>query len=185
MSRWYAAYPYVGPKRPDTVAEQVTALVRNNDLGQVLPLVRFERGAKGQFYVFLAVESETPGELPPQLSELREHPILQRLLPGDGGARFASFDLDKIKTMVGGEISVQDYARRLSRPLLEPPVFADPFPPDDGANDAAADALLAQNQRYDRLLVWLSAAGSGSLTVALRACQALVQDQATCSGITR
>ncbi len=134
-------------------------------------------GARGQFYLFLAIESELPGELPSALMPLREHPIFQNLLRSDDGSHFASFDLDTIKRMVGPDISVQDYARRLAKPLLEPPVFADPFPPDDAADEAAADELLARSQRYDRLLLWLSAAGCGSLTVAARACQALGLDR--------
>ena len=177
MPRWYAAAPYKSTKGRDTLVAEIAQLVRNYDLGQVLPLIRFERGAKSEFYLFLAIESETPGELPPALKPLSKHPIFQNLVRSADNSRFASFDLDTIKRMAGPDISVQDYARRLTKPMLEPPIVADPFPPDDGADEVAADELLALSQRHDRLLLWLSAAGSGSLTVAARACRALGLDR--------
>lgn len=175
MPRWYAACPRVG--RPDTVAQQVATMVRQHDLGRVLPLLRFERRARGQFYLFLGIESESPGRLPPELEVLHQYPILRGLLRRGGDDDVLPFTLDEIQKMVSGEVSVQDYARRLARVILTPPVFAEPFPPDDpAADEAAMDERLLRSTQYDRLLAWLSAAGNGSLTVAQRACQALGLD---------
>lgn len=177
MARWYAARCCTRPTRPETVVQRVTQLVQTHDLGRVLPLIRFERQPRGQYYVFLGIESATPGELPPELQALREHSLIRELMPRPDGTGIQSFSLDEIQKMVSGEISVQDYARRLPRYVLEPPLFAEPFPPGEIADEAAVDALLARSQRYDRLLVWLSAKGDGPLRAALRACQALGLDR--------
>jgi hypothetical protein len=175
MPRWYAALRRKGSVQ--NLVDQVTQLVRTYDLGRVLPLIRFERRPVGEYYVFLGIESDTPGKLPPELQALREHPLIRALMPKPDGAGVQPFSLDQIRTMVSGEISVQEYARRLHRSILEPPLFADPFPPGGVADEAAIDDLLARSQRHDRLLAWLSAAGAGPLHAALRACQALGLDR--------
>lgn len=177
MVRWYAANRLVG-RRPDSIVAEISTVVRQNDLGRVLPLIRIERKARGQFYLFLAIESDARGQLPDQLQRLHEYPIIKNLLRQSDGSAVQDFKLDQIQGMVTGEISVQDYARRLTRAILTAPTFAEPFPPDDpdAGLDAAEDDLLARSRQYDRLLIWLSAAGSGSLAVAQQACRALGLD---------
>jgi hypothetical protein len=75
--------------------------------------------------------------------------------------------------MVSGEIEVKEYARRLRVFLPDPPVLADPFPPGEEPDEAAVGELLERSQKFDRLLLWLSAAGSGSRATFFSACQSL------------
>jgi len=170
MPRWYAACPCFG--LPETVTQQVAALVQQNELRGVVPLIRLEKRPRGRFFVFLAIQSEKPGDLPPELHPLREHPLLKELMrSGDG--RIEAFTLDEIRGMVSGEIEMKEYARRLSISLPDPPVQAEPFPPGEEQDETAERAMLERGQHFDRLLLWLSAAGSGTRGTFFSACQSL------------
>lgn len=172
MPRWYAARLCSG--KPETITQQVSALVRGHHLGRVVPLVRFEkRPRKGGFYTFLALESETPGVLPAELQPLREHPIIRSLMHDDASGKVQVFSLDDIGKMVTGEVLVEDYTRRLSFALPDAPSFVDPFPAGEADDGPAVDDLLVRTQHYDRLIEWMSAVGNGSLTLFQRACQAI------------
>lgn len=171
MPRWYGALQRAG--KPETVVQQVAALVRQHDLRTALPLLRVEKRARGQFWVFLAFDSDAPGKLPTQLGPLREHPLIRDLLPGPDGAAPQPFTLEDIRSMVTGEVSVQDYARRLRVVGTDASSFSDPFPGGDDTGGDGADDLVEQSQRFDRLLLWLSAAGAGSRGMFYGACLAL------------
>ncbi|MHB8578082.1 MAG: hypothetical protein ACYDCQ_22455, partial [Dehalococcoidia bacterium] len=121
-----------------------------------------------------AIESDDIGTLPPQLTPLLAHPLMQGFIPRTDGRGPQPFKLDEIRTMVTGEVSVQDYARRL-RVLRSEPSFADadPFPAGDAISAEAAGAVIDRSQRFDHLLAWLSASGVGTRATFGSACHAL------------
>src|SRR5262249_40349057 len=105
MPRWYAARRCGG--RRGGAAQPMAALVQQNDLGAVVPLIRLEKRAHGQFFMFLALDSDRPGELPSELQPLRDHSIFKELLHSADG-RIEAFTLDEIRGMVSGEIEVKE-----------------------------------------------------------------------------
>jgi len=168
MPRWYKAYRCVG--KPDAIVQDVGRLVERNDLGQYLPVMRLERKARGEFYLFLGIESDVEGNLPDKLQEISA--ILDlRGTPGEG-----YYTIDQIKTMVTSELRVEDYARRIKY------LHAVALPPDDpfAAIDLEQHELssmptsqLLQSSRYTELLLWLSATGNGSWESFRNACRTL------------
>jgi len=170
VPRWYAARSCIG--RPDSVVQQVASLVQRHDLGAVIPLIRLEKRSRGSFYAFLAIQSDEPGALPAQLHPLEQHPLFRNLMRTAEG-HVQAFTLDEIKNMVYGEIEMKEYARRLRLSLPELPVLGDAFPAGEEPHQAAEDALLTRSQLYDRLLLWLSATGSGSRATHFAACRSL------------
>jgi hypothetical protein len=174
MPRWYAGRECWGSQ--ETIVAQVSALMRNHNLGGVVPLMRFEKRGRqrgGRFHMFLAIESDTPGELPPALEPWREYSLFRELIRDPSGTLHV-FSAEEIKSMTfGAEIGVEEYARRLRVRLAEPPEWADPFPADDKVPDAALDVMLDRSQRFDRLLTWITVTGGGGRAALLAACRAL------------
>ena len=58
MERKYFHARAVGS--PEAVLQKITTSVREAGLASEIPLVKLERRARGEFYVFLGVESEAP-----------------------------------------------------------------------------------------------------------------------------
>lgn len=171
MPRWYAARKCKGT--PDSEAKQVAKLVEQNNLGRALPLIRIEKRPRKGFYMFLAIESETPGELPPELLRIQEHPVFKELMREDG--RIHPFRLEEAERWMSGEIDVQNYARRLTVHIPDPPAPVDPFAEPEHSGDE--DGCLAErSQCWDRLLLWSSATGRGGLSAFRSATHALGLD---------
>ena len=168
MLRWYLGFQAVGNAKD--IIERIRAIVRRYHLGRFIPVVRVEKRPRGQFLVFVGIESPAKGEIPPELEPLFQlhnltHP--QEYI----------FTLDQIRRMVSGPMEVQDYAPTI--PYLEPPPLdPDPFGPpseDEGAAEPESelDAIMDRSQRYERLWLWLSAVGSGNWAAFQKACKAL------------
>jgi hypothetical protein len=168
--RWYRGYEKVG--NSSQLVHQIGTVVRNWDLGRYIPVVRIEKKATGRFYFFVAIESTAHGVIPAEVERFCSLPFLGRPLP-------KPFRLDEIRTMVSGELDVQDYARRLPYRVPELYAFADPFGAAADPNEDGADSghVLEDSQAYDRLLMWLSAVGQGSWGTFQGACRALGLDR--------
>lgn len=174
VQRWYAGLYCEG--RPDTLVETMAALVRKYDLARFIPVVRCERrqqggrSRSGQFYMFLGIESPVPGQLPTEVSQVLENSPFR-------GRCIGLFSLDQIKSMVGQEMSVHDYARHI-------PYWRRPWPDDDPFGEDAAirasltDNEIEQTERFDAFLRWLSATASGTWTAFQSAYKTLGVDTA-------
>lgn len=145
--RWYRAYRTYG--RPGDVVESLASYIRHRRISDTVCAVRVERRARGEFYFFLAFDTEYFGLLPQEVeSHLEECPHLQFGIAG-------SYTLDEIKSMVSGEVQVKALGqcinyRRLTREHAE-----DPFrQPEDGAE--------TPSDRGEQLLWYLSSMGEGS-----------------------
>lgn len=159
MPRWYKGFRCGGIK-PQVLVDQLAMWVQRYDLGHIVPVVRVEkRAGRGGYYLFLAIESPTIGDLP----EVVQSSLLQFHLLGHPLDQ--PFTFDEIRQMVGAEHSVHDYVRLI--PYVRPytPPLSDPFE-EAGAETiekaVASDEIEVRTQRHDRLLNWLSAAGQGS-----------------------
>jgi hypothetical protein len=174
MVRWYKGFRCSGVS-PEAVFNDVQSLVRRYKLQGELSAVRWEKlVGRGNFYFFVAIESEKRGDLPHVISSTLL--LLRRLknpLPNPEG-----FVLEDIRNMVEREreIVVRDFAPRIDyNPPRRVPDF-DPFAivePLATSDYALADDIVRTTQAYDQLLLWLSAAGSGTRRVFVNACDVL------------
>ncbi len=162
MERRYFYARAVG--NPQYVLNDIVSAVENEELASQIPLVKLERKAGREFYVFLAVDVEEGDGIPGDLGRILQY-------------RGVSFDEANplrpadIKSMVQRQdIEIHGFnALKYRRNRIEDP--GDPFESSDAWNPR--DALPENSAYYDRLLHWLSAYGEGSWEVFLKACQTL------------
>ncbi len=167
--RWYAGFLCFG--KATTVVENVTRAVHNLNLAAVIPVLRVQKNpSKDGFYLFLGVESDIAGTLPRDTENLLQLKCLQTRING-------SFNLDEIRKLAGAEMDVHDYSRIPYVALQQNPL-EDPFVPVSMSDvlDSDQARTVEQSQRYDRLLLWLSAVGSGSWASFQAACHTLGLD---------
>jgi hypothetical protein len=159
--RWYLAFRRVGfaPR----LIQDVSWQVENGNLGAHVPVLRVEKKARGEFYVFLGIESPKAGEIP-----LQAMPVVDYLgRPNDG-----AFTPQDIRGMTTGDVDFIEYSRRLRYQPARPIWDDDPFDPMDDDTEVEEDAVQ-RSQRYDKLLFWISAVGSGTWPQFRAACEAL------------
>ncbi|CAM9963061.1 unnamed protein product, partial [Phaeothamnion confervicola] len=145
---WYRAYSCLG-NSASVVAQIATAIERLN-LSRFVRSLRVEKRAKGNFYLFLEFDSKVRGQLPPDVEgSLKAVPCLKQPQPG-------FFEFEQISKMVGADLEVHEYARRLNFWKIADPPADDPF-------DAPGEELACYDSaQIDQLLLWLSAHGNVS-----------------------
>ncbi len=155
MSVWYAGF--LCNRHRDELISTLSRAIARNDLGDIVPVMQVERRAGRQFYLFLGINTEIPGVWPSAADALTR----PGLLPNN---RLGPFTQDQIRGMCSGDIDVHRYASALRywRAPAEP--YDDPFAGDEPIEEAETrqEQIMSATQRYDQLLLWLSAAGSGS-----------------------
>lgn len=158
MPRWYKGFRCGGIK-PQTLIDRLTKYIQQYDVGHLVPVVRVEkRAGRGDYYIFLAIESPVIGQIPDPVQPMLRQPNLL------GQALDQPFTFAEIRQMVGAEHSVYDYVRLIPYIRPAPLPASDPFEERDIATEKAVtgDEIVARTQQYDRLLAWLSATGNGS-----------------------
>ncbi|MDW8212769.1 MAG: hypothetical protein RMJ55_04380 [Roseiflexaceae bacterium] len=158
MPRWYKGFRCGGIK-PQNLVDRIAKYVQQYDIGHLVPVVRVEkRAGRGDYYVFLAIESPVIGQIPEPVQPMLRQPNLL------GQALDQPFTFADIRRMVGAEHSVHDYVRLIPYIRPAPLSASDPFEEGDTAAEEAvtSDEIAARTRQYDRLLAWLSATGSGS-----------------------
>jgi hypothetical protein len=172
VQRWYKGYKYTG--NPKELVEQISKKVQEYNLSPYVPILRLERGAKSRkpFYFFLAIESKDLGEIPSEVSDsnLLKLPVLK--IPAAPGS--PSFTYEQIKSMVGVAHDIHDYTNPIPYQTLQKFTNDNPF-------DSIASPPIHKpssdvdefSQRYEQLLYWLSALGSGTWESFKKACDAL------------
>ncbi len=161
MERKYFYARAVGS--PQDVLRKITTTVVNAELAARIPLVKLEKNARGQFYVFLGVDDESP-RIPGGLGR-----ILQRL-----GIRFdEEYPLKpgQIKGMVQRQdIRIHGF-NSLQYRRLEYADPGDPFEQSDAWQPQEASPEVCA--RSERLLHWVSARGEGTWEAFAQACAIL------------
>lgn len=169
MPRWYAGFRCVG--KPVLLLEQIGKVVQREGLARFIPNVRVEKGARKQFYLFIAIEGAEVGEAPSAIDGVFRLPFLSQRLP-------EPLTLDQIRSMTSAGIDVVDFGGRI--PYWIPPQVPDEDPFDVSARSVTIatdeEAALRRTRQYDRLVVWLSATAAGSWGVFRKACQDLGLD---------
>ncbi len=171
--RWYLGFRSFG--LPSSVANKVNMMVSRYNLSDIVPSVRFERGVhrRSEFYIFLAIESDTPGVIP----EVAENTLLSQSFLGERVSN--PFTLEELKSSVGAEHDVQSYTRYLEFRPPPPPRVIDPFDLNPTHGMAVAELAEINDQQgiMNKLLLWLSARGNGTWQDFISACQQLRLDE--------
>ncbi len=162
MERKYFYARTVGT--PESTLQMITTTVVGAKLASQIPLVKLERRAKGEFYVFLGVESDENTGIPGGLGKTLQ----------DMGLRFdesSPLPPDEIKSMVQrqdieihGFNSLQ-YRQREYEDPGDPFDQSDAWQPQEVSPESCA--------RAERLLHWLSARGEGTWEGFKQACDVL------------
>lgn len=164
MPRWYAAFSCRG--RAQVVLEHISRKIRQDNLGQFVPRVCFEKRPHGQFYFCLAIDSLVLGEPPAEISGLLRLPYFSNpVRPAGRSSGYEVLTREQIKQFMGAEFNVEDYTRRIRYQALLPPPVEDPFgalPPEAAPDNGDAATIADRTSAHTRLLVWMSATGSGS-----------------------
>ena len=159
MARVYVATSTVG--RPVQVFDRLRAQIEMRSLQLRMPIIKFERHARRQFYVFVAVDSvETLARVPQDVEEVFRA----------AGLRGPLFHVppDQVAGFAGSDLQVHDLSR-LQRARARAVAAVDsPLAPIGWYTEESA-----AEDTYDRLLLWMSSVGKGSWPSFVQACDAL------------
>jgi hypothetical protein len=174
VKRWYQGYKC--KKNPIELVEKISQTVQEQDLSDFIRLLRLEKGAepRKEYCFFLGIESEQAGHIPQKIidSHLLNLPYFQfSVVPGS-----PSFSYEEIKPMVGVAHQVEDYTNPIPYQIAEQIQNDDPFDVST-FTEVSTLGLELSSKRYQQLLYWLSAVGSGTWELFKRACQTLELDK--------
>jgi hypothetical protein len=169
MERWYAGYEC--KRNPQEVIRYISQKVQEHNLSSLVPLLRVEKKAKGgkKYFFFIAFQSDCFGQLPEAVINAKLLDPSQPYFKSTAvHPKQNKFKYDDIKSMVGIAHQVEDYTNPIPYILIEPEIIEDPF------------SLLIDSQesnsidtRYQNLLHYLSALGSGTWEKFNSICQVL------------
>lgn len=166
-AKWYRGYQVFGHR--DYHINRISNLVRQNDLGSVIPCLHIEKKSrKGEFYLFLGFNTEHKGKVPTQVSQ-----ILDSITIGNA---IDDFEYAQIKSMVSAGIDTENYRRTIP---YHPPVVVpatDPLDLSDLEAHADQQPIPEKPTALNRLLYWLSAAGAGSWPTFKRVCDLITAE---------
>lgn len=147
--------------RPDIVVAEVSQIVhRTPGLRRLVPRVCHEKiRARGnvEFYLFVGHVSTENDDDETTVGDFFEKIAEQHWF---GTALPEEFQREQIKTMAGQDVRVEEFARRLRYEPLVVPDAGDPFAEEEDEELSLGEVELTQ--RFDRLLVWMSAHAEGS-----------------------
>ena len=162
MERKYFYARTVGT--PEAALQKITTTVVDAKLASQVPLVKLERGAKREFCVFLAVDSDESTGIPGGLS---------KTLQARGLKFEEDFPLrpDEIKSMVQRQdIEIHSF-NALEYRQMEYEDPGDPFDQSDAWQPQ--EASRESSALFERLLHWLSVRGEGTWEGFKQACDVL------------
>ena len=149
---------------PRDILNKVVAGVRSFDLHSTVPLVKFEKNPKRQFYLFFAVDGADGDDIPTDVISF------QRAI-GLSGQEYWPLAPEEIKSMTQNGVDLHSFIQipRLPLPEYDPGDPLDhsdaPWPPAEGRPELSP--------QFERLLYWASALGGGTFQAFIQACQAL------------
>lgn len=174
--RWYMGFKQRTGGRgynPSRLVEVITNQVHRHNLSQYIPLLRIEKNPRGEYYFFLAIESEVQGEIPRPIvdSKFLDLPLFNSAATKKGNI----FILEEIKQMVGVSHEVYDYTNPIpycSQPRTTP---ESPLALAESTNiqDIDEKVIRKLSERHEYLLYWLSASGSGTWQSFKKICEVL------------
>jgi hypothetical protein len=160
---------YVGVQtagRTAQVLERIRQVVRSCNQTHAIPIIKVEKKARGQFYIFLALEGVEGSRLPDSIAHVFR-------LAGLTGKHYWPLSLAEIKYMVSSaEVETYGFSALPYKPLWG----RDLGGPYDSSFETPSETDAEDPQlgeKYDRLLYWLSATAEGTWEVFVRTCAAL------------
>lgn len=178
MERKYVAVNAVG--KPLVIFDQIRQIVQHLGLTRTIPAVKFEKKAKKQFYVFLAIEGITGSQLSDSVLDVLQHVNLR-------GKPLWPIDPSEIMSIAGAsELEIHGFNALPYRPKW-PNDGDDPFDLSDAFSNAETVNDPSLGDRYNRLLHWLSATAEGTWQTFKNVCSILqlVDDVNTARSIFR
>ena len=164
MERQYVAVPTRG--NATEIFTRIRNAVQSAGLTRTIPVVKFERNPRGEFYVFLAVENSEDLHLPSDVVT-----VLRRA----GLRRNPHWPLESaaIQHMTGGVELETHSLNSLAYKSLWTNDIGDPFDLSDASSEVeeAGDSTL--EVKHNRLLYWLSATAEGTWQTFARVCNVL------------
>ena len=164
MARRYVAVRTVG--NPMQIVERIRRAVQERGLTRTIPVVKFERRPRGEFYVFLAVEDTDQLDYTNQVQNvLRDSGLSERYL--------GPLDHDEIRS-VAGRAEVETfgldalvYRSSWLNDAGDPFDLSDTMSCEEDMNDSA------RGEQYSRLLYWISATAEGTWQTFYQVCEVL------------
>lgn len=160
---------YVGVQtggRTALVLERIRQAVRACNQTHAIPIIKVEKKARGQFYIFLAIEGVEGSRLPDTIVHVLR-------MAGLTGRQYWPLTLSEIKFMVSAaEVETIGFSALSYKPLWDRDV-GDPY---DLSDDLAFETEAVNSQigeKYNQLLYWLSATAEGTWETFVRTCVAL------------
>ncbi|NEQ67201.1 MAG: hypothetical protein F6K21_17175 [Symploca sp. SIO2D2] len=165
--RWYAGFHCWGNSQD--ILNLIAQKVQEFNLSNLIPLIRIEKKDNKQrkkaFYLFVAIESESPGQLPEDFRiNLQPLPCFSQ----PAVKRNNCFTYEQIKPMVGLAHKIEEYTNPISFQEPTPTKRCDPF-----ADFQVSEKDCPSNPDLIKLLDWLSAKGHGSWATFQVICQSL------------
>jgi hypothetical protein len=163
IERRYVGVQAIG--RTSVVLEKIQRAVHAYQQTHVIPIIKIEKSARRQFYVFLAIEG-VEGGLPAVILDVLK-------ASGLTSSHFWPLALTEIKSMTSsGEVETHGFTTLSYKPLWDRNV-GDPYDLSDESPSEASAMSEELQQNYDRLLYWLSATAEGNWEMFVHACKAL------------
>ncbi|WP_257235882.1 hypothetical protein [Nostoc sp. 'Peltigera malacea cyanobiont' DB3992] len=169
IQRWYKGFSYRG--NPQELIEQISKQVQRHNLGNLVPLLRVEKGVKSRkpFYFFLALESLQKGEIPTEVqSTLLQLSFFASAIKGS-----PSLSYEQIKSMVGVAHDVYEYTNNIPYQPVQELTCDNPFDLIESVSINNSFIDIDISRRYEQLLYWLSALGSGTWESFKKGCEVL------------
>ena len=168
MPRQYVAVNAAG--NPMEIFERIRRVIQLQKQTQLIPVVKFERklqrGSRGQFYVLLAVENKEGLTLPDEVATVLEYAGLR-------GQPLWPIEPASVKTMTGGAELETHSLNALKYKPLWPNDMGDPFDLSEAPSHQENIDDSSIDERYNRLLYWLSANAEGTWQTFASVCDVL------------
>lgn len=164
MERRYVGVLTVG--RLADVFDKIHRIVKTKRLTRIIPRVKFEKRARGQFYVFLAVDDSTETLLPRSVETVLE-------LAGLRGVQHWPLTPGQIQSMTDGTELETHSLNALKYNSLWSKDVGDPFDLSDSPSHEEDIDDSSLGERFNRLLNWLSANAEGTWQTFARVCDIL------------
>ena len=164
IERRYVGVQTVG--RTAQALERIRQVVRSCNQTHAIPIIKVEKKARGQFYIFLAVEGVEGSRLPDSIANVLR-------MAGLTGRQYWPLSLQEIKYMVStAEVETYGFSALSYKPLWDRNV-GDPYDLSDNTAFETEAEDLQLGEKYNQLLYWLSATAEGTWETFVRTCVAL------------
>ena len=164
MERRYVAIRTVG--NPTQVFDRIRQVVQHMGITRMIPAVKFERRARREFYVFLAVEGTIGLQLPDDVLIVLEQANLK-------GKPLWPIDPAGVKSVAGsGELETYSL-NAIPYTSLWSNDAGDPFDLSETSFKEEESVYNSLAERYDQLLYWLSTNAEGTWQTFAKVCSIL------------